>query len=381
MRLTFVVLDEAAHTDAVARLKAAIASGTLAPNARRQAQNLALRLQTGVRIAILGPENVGKSHLCNALFGHTSTADDKTSCRLFYSGEDVPDIPDSVLRVAKVQVVPVTSSLLCPGQALDVHTADASADVQAAVLDHFDIVIWCTHSFTEQEAVVWSGASDSLKDHSFLVLTKADELAETGQLQSRIVELQNVVAEEFHSLLPTTTLKLNAVKKAGKAIGDQLLAASGIKALSEALSALVDAGRRADIDSALLFLERNGIGLQFSEAIDGPVSNSGPGSDLCALALSNFTERAFDLAELTFDEAAGDMTEVLQFCEGIAEGLFEDVLNSQVAAKLTPDWTCSFEDATDKIVLLGMENDTRSAADAATILLQLRRDLEYMAFH
>ena len=88
--------------------------------------------------------------------------------------------------------------------------------------------------------------------------------------------------------------------------------------------------------------------------------------------------RAYDLAELGFDEAEGDMSDVLGLCGTISEELV-DVM--QVQADTYPElapWCTAFQDASDKVMLMTLENDTRSAADAVTILLQLRRDLESM---
>jgi hypothetical protein len=43
---------------------------------------------------------------------------------------------------------------------------------------------------------------DRLKDHGFLALTKADELIRGGPSR-RIADLDDIVAEEFHSLVPS----------------------------------------------------------------------------------------------------------------------------------------------------------------------------------
>jgi hypothetical protein len=91
--------------------------------------------------------------------------------------------------------------------------------------------------------------------------------------------------------------------------------------------------------------------------------------------------RAYDLAELGFDKADGDMSDVLDLCGTISDELVE-VMQTQANAypELAP-WCRAFQDASDKVTLMTLENDTRSAADAVTILLQLRRDLECMQVH
>lgn len=86
--------------------------------------------------------------------------------------------------------------------------------------------------------------------------------------------------------------------------------------------------------------------------------------------------RAYDLAELGFDEADDNMSEVLALCGTISEELLEAMqCQSEQNGELMP-WCRAFQDASDKVMLTSLENDTRSAADAVTILLQLRRDVE-----
>jgi hypothetical protein len=122
------------------------------------------------------------------------------------------------------------------------------------------MVIWCSQAFTPAERWLWSAMPDRLKDHGFLVLTKADELIREGTLADADRRLDDIVAEEFHSLVPVATLQGLAALCRDTGTDRDALAASGAEALISALLAHVEQGRRADLDAALLFLSRFGGG-------------------------------------------------------------------------------------------------------------------------
>lgn len=376
------MLDDISASDAAARLRAAVSDISLPATARVYAQDLADRLENGVRIVLLGPKGVGKSALCDAILVGSTAGAGTEQTRHFYI--------DGMTSEPPATGGPVQSFSLgfCPfGQAqiVDVAVPAAGQGDKAVVMSALafaDIVLWCTQDFGPQEAGLWAVASDGLKDHSFLVLTKADILAGEKQMKSRIDGLQSVVCEEFHSLFPVTTQQILARQANREEVSPAQFAASGVKALVEAVMAIVAAGQRADLDSALLFLERQGG----QKDVDGrqPVETAKP-AKIDAIpfkaARDTIMARAYDLAELGFDEAEGDMSDVLGLCGTISEELV-DVM--QVQADTYPElapWCTAFQDASDKVMLMTLENDTRSAADAVTILLQLRRDLESMQVH
>jgi hypothetical protein len=373
------VLDDISASDAVARLRAALARDALPATQKAYARALADRLENGVRVVVLGPQDAGKSALCDAILGGASAPAPRQQTRHFYV--------DGATCVPPETGIPTQSFSLgfCPFGHVQLLDIGAATDVMGwheatrAALDFADIVLWCTDAFGSEEASLWAAASDALKDHSFLVLTKADVLAEQGLLAERINALQDVVAEEFHSLLPTTTAQVLQHQSQNTATTDAQFAASGLKALVEPVHGIVSAGQRADLDSALLFLERQG--LTDMPAMPSPAAASGP-AIIDAIpfraARDTIMARAYDLAELGFDEAEGDMSEVLELCGTISEELVE-VMGTQ--AQTYPQlghWCIAFQDAGDKVMLMTLENDLRSAADAVTILLQLRRDLESM---
>lgn len=366
------MLDEAAADQIIARLDHVIVGGQLSPATQTQARALRDRLNDGVRVVILGPEGIGKSQLRDVLLGEIVTSAAGTGGALCLSdinstaeitGPDGAAVQTATLDNALLKLMTLTDVAMPEGAA-------AFADRAAWALARADIVLWCTQSFTAAEAAVWAEASDHLKDHSFLVLTKADALAASGSLSDRIAALQAVAAEEFHSFFPTSTFHAHqALHQAGSA-NDSQLAASGVKALRDTLWHLAVSGQRADLDSALLFLERHAPSAPLPQAPSKDRSGSGPQAQTFEKALSLLRSRTADLA-------GEDPQMILTTCGRLAEDLAElaaDQTHSEPAFDL---WRHDLYEASDKVVLMSLENDLRSAADAATVILQLKRDLEY----
>jgi len=374
------VLDERGDFDLIARLRGVAESSDVPAAAQANARDLADRLEGGVRIVVLGPTGVGKSALCDAIFrGHLSSAADGPA-RCFVQNEQT-EISVAETDVARAVV---RASPFGDAQVLDMAMPADKAEAKALVaqaMDRADIVLWCTEAFSPDEAALWALAPDALKDHSFLVLTQADRLAEAGVLQDRLSALQDIVAEEFHSLLPTTTAALLADAQEDEPAPPAQFAASGLKALVDAVAAMVLQGQRADLDSALLLLERNGLLMGDPPVGLAPDPKDTPASKEFKTAQETLVERAYDLAELGFDGADDDMSDIFELCGTIAEELVDAIEAEAARYPHLSAWRDSFQDGNDKIMLMTMENDVRSASDAVTILLQMRRDMAALQIH
>ncbi|WP_299503092.1 GTPase domain-containing protein [uncultured Roseobacter sp.] len=369
------MLDDTTPNRVIAELEQALAKGVLTGAPAEQATQLLERLRTGVRVVVLGPKGVGKSQLCSVLLHQVLQPNVQAGAVTYKSGEfrdTAADAQNISMDHPLLQVITLTD------------TAPAAGAIDAAQLDAMkqaDVVLWCTQEFSELEAEIWAQASDHLKDHSFLVLTKADQLAERGTLPERIAALQTVAGEEFHSFFPTSTFHAHQALCKNGEIPEQLLAASGVKALMQTLSNLATSGQRADLDNAWLFLQRNGI-----EAAQ--IDNAAGQGDRAPAEVATY-EKALALLrartpELTATSADPDELRpeaILACCGTLAEDLAEIAADETHSAPDFDAWRNDLYEASDKVVLMSLENDLRSAADAATIILQLTRDLEARLVH
>ncbi|MEM1073582.1 MAG: GTPase domain-containing protein [Pseudomonadota bacterium] len=370
------------------RLNRAADDPALSTNARLQARALATRLSGGVRIVLFGPGRVGTSGVCNALVGQIDPSTPSSVTRLFTLGSEGET---ATLLPETVAVRPLTAMSTVHAQLIDWFSSSRETDfaVQGErALQVADVVVWCTQDFGAEEMAVWSKAPDALKDHSMLVLTKADVLGAEGVLKARVERLQAIVQDEFHSLFPVAVSSLAPYLENSNIIPEEVFRASGVCALSEALQGIVSSGQRADLDSAILFLDRQGMMLDapFSPGEQRPPQYHTPDTARSNLQHPVFVKardavlaRALDLAEIGFDAAQGDLEEVFELCGAISEELIESLRDQAFGDSDAAHWCEAFEEAHDKIVLISVENDTRSAADAVTVLLQLRRDLECLA--
>jgi hypothetical protein len=352
----------------------------LAESVVAQAAALADRLENGVTVAVLGPKGGGKSALLEVILRQTldPVADDTAAATLYAGSSRAAtwsgDAPGPVAQCLMV------SPLAEYARFLDVHGhADAQqhAERHFWALDNADLVLWCGQGFEKSDLDQWCWASDLLKDHSFLVLTKADELAEAGTLKNRLLCLQAVAAEEFHSVFPTTTLQARRELASGKGVTDAGFAASGVKALCDALLRLVRSGQQADMDGALLFLERYGIPEVTSEAAQ--TFETARSYDA---ALTLIRTRAKALAKDASAVSDDGLAEaILSQCGALSEDLVALIEQDEEGGVQDPALRDEVLEASDKIVLMGLEADMRSAADAVTILLQLSREFEQHTHH
>jgi hypothetical protein len=272
---------------------------------------------------------------------------------------------------------------------------DGNPDDQAAAIGwatrRADILLWCSQGFSAAEQKLWALVPDALKDRSFFVLNKADNLSAEGVLSDRITALQNIVADEFHSLFPVATLQALAAVDPKGSPDETLLNASGGKALTKAIARQVDLGRRADIDSVLMFLNRfdaapakNPTPKNVSRPVipQPPVKTETPPTDIPETVATHETPGPHDLdtAALIYlnDRTAGmaqnfDPTDILDQCCETANHLVDMYADADSAESTLQD---DLLDAAEVLVLMQLEEGEGPAADAVTLLLQLKRGLE-----
>jgi hypothetical protein len=187
-------------------------------------------------------------------------------------------------------------------------------------------------------------------------------------LADRISRLQDIVAEEFHTLIPLATLQAIAATRSGGVVNQSSLAASGGQALIDAITHQVATGRQSDTDIARLFLRRNGLDQEDSPV---PAANTSAAA-LATEALGYLAEKSDTLGSYHADDPSG----ILEYCVETADGLTEILSKSTFEDVLTNDLQDTAMQAADAMVLMQLEDGAGPAADAVTLLIQMRRDLK-----
>ncbi|QJF51739.1 hypothetical protein [Roseobacter ponti] len=246
--------------------------------------------------------------------------------------------------------------------------------VQRAALDQADIVIWCTATFAQAERDVWAPVPDHLKDHSFLVLPRADVLARDGLLAARVAALGDVAREEFHNFFPVAPLSIANRIRRGDPVSDGQLSASGVSALSYAIQNLVSSGRQADLDSAYLYLGR--CGHDESAVPAGAHSRSSERPAGTTVVREVIAEAARTIADLHTGVAMQNPDALTGVFSELSEELSELAADAEPEDADAKAWWDELSAASDKLMLAGLEKGPGPAADAATIVLQLSRDLQ-----
>ena len=252
---------------------------------------------------------------------------------------------------------------------------------------------------------MWSRVPDSLKDHAFLVLTKADLLSAERILSKRVADLETVVAEEFHSMFAVATLQ--AIRAHGpQRVDEAMFHASGGGALTSEVLRHAERGRRADFDSAHMFLARYQVQpgprptVQPPEvepeitqkpeaaapAAEAPEQKATEATDGAAPKVANvalfadavrFLKRRGDsLADTVTSLAAGDTKPLIEQCLDAVEHLTDLFSQDESGCEAADAFIDELAEASDVMVLMQVEDGDAPAADAVTLLLQLRRDME-----
>ena len=433
----------ATDDEVVERLKASLASGDLPETACEHAEHLIHRLSRPVRVSVLGLPGSGKSSLINMFLQRPLIPEgvglpttefswgEKEAMTLTTADGDVirEDKVDFSLvddTEAALLQVSLPNETLKKTSLMEV-VADGDPDEMAAAVEwtekRTEIALWCSQSFGDIEQLVWQDVPDSLKDHAFLVLTKADILATQNVLASQIASLETIVAEEFHSMFAVASLQaLRAVGKNG--IDKERFRASGGASLVREVVQHADRGRRADLDSAEMFLLRyqenraappvsrpvsktkrpvSRITDPMPHVASRTLSKTRPVSDLAqeyetALKKKNaaaaaaapkvknpelfmdcarFLKRRGDgLAEAIEKLAEGETKSLIDQCVSAVDHMTDLMSQDETDCDAVDAFIDELAEAQDMMVLMQVEDGDAPAADAVTLLLQLRRELE-----
>lgn len=388
------------------RLESALGSGKLPTGIEQRGAQLLARLKSPVSVVVMGPPGSGKSGIVNMLAGQTIAPDGvdlpvlevvrgpaPRTIRVHQDGtrEAVDgvalgaDLPVGVVQVRVELPAPVLDGMSLTEIRVSGTYVERNAAVQWAT-ERADMVLWCTESFGPVEQELWSTVPDALKDHSFLILTKADQLLMKGKLEGRIAKLQSIVSEEFFSLFPVATLQALAARGTQGTGNAKLWKASGGKALTDAVLKQVETGRIADADNALVFLSRyagdivlNAVPVATTEpaaptSCDGPAKSlaSGAGAGVAHGALDFLAARAADLTRSMPKGGSGREAFILEHCLSSATGLADMLMQ---AGSDAGDLGSGAVDGMDMLLLMQLEQTGDAAEDALTLLLQLKKEL------
>lgn len=394
----------------VETLSAALTSERIPGEARLHGARLLDRLKTPVNVVVMGRPQVGKSRLIQMLLGRPlprpvadlpafevmhGPRDRQLLLREEARIEDWTDgarteLPEDAAMMRLELPVPLLTRMTLTEVALE-GPPEAMRAVADWAFDRADIVLWCTQGFDAIERALWAVAPDMLKDHSFLVLTKADHLLMKGQLQDRLADLSQIVAQEFHSLYPVATLQAISARAGTGQTGQDIWSASGGRALHDAVLRLVETGRRADADNALLFLSRYAAATGQTAAhpvppvvAHGPATAEATAEDaaddleraqVLAEALAYLQDRAdrllSDLDMVASDDCGHVLAHCLETATTLSDLLGEFAREDAALTGLQDD----IQESADMMLLLQLEQSEDAATDAVTLLLQLKKDM------
>lgn len=271
-------------------LTQAVAAMRLPEDVQQRAEKLLERLRQPVRLALMGLPGSGKSALLNLLVGADVVPEGVglPTLQLIYgpTEQTICTLPDGTRQtlphgdaseIAELSPVFVEMQMNLPALAkisvLEVVTpADPTALHRATqwAAKRCDIALWCTQVFNEDEQRIWAQMPDLIKDHAFLMITKADMLKANGILDQTSDAVRNVASDEFNQIMPIATTQAVAARKADGSVDKGQMRNSGGLALISAVLKHVELGRESAVDMAEVLL------LQHADLLDSAKETTEP---------------------------------------------------------------------------------------------------------
>lgn len=262
--------------DSVAHLKDALAAGRFSKADRQRAEAVIVRMETPVRVSIIGAPGSGKSMLINLLLGSRAlvSADRMPTTRITWGDEarsvitnpdgtqdefDGFDTADLAGRKPVFVEAQLPLAALKKISVMELVTQGSPKELQNALIwasQRTDIAIWCTQNFDSTEQAIWQSAPDRLKDHAILLRTKADAIGDPTELAHVMSALTHQVADQFKLILPLATLGAIRARRPDGSVDKDRLQVSGGRALIAAVLQEVEQGRRATADQADFLLSK-----------------------------------------------------------------------------------------------------------------------------
>ena len=405
----------------VQQLEHALGTGDVPNEEKRRVAQLLSRLKSPVQVVLLGQAGSGKSRLINMLIGETvipDTADlppleivfgpQPRTVYLMADGSEQAHDGLHLDQPAPTETAIARIELPFPflkRQSLTELTLSGSPLEQRTIVDwgmsRANIVLWCSQTFDASEQALWSSAKDALKDHSFLVLTKADQLQMKGVLTDRIAHLEDIVAEEFYRMYPVATIQAISASGADGARDEGIWTSSGGRALVDAVGQLVETGRSADADNALMFLNRyasvqpppqdaapsqhqkpapdqeppqSARQEQQSARQEQPQAKNAP-AHIFKEALEFLQSRADQMLNAVHENGPDQQTIILDHCLETATRLSEIMMETEAGDPSLSDIQDDVMECGDLMVLFHLEKTEDAATEAVTLLLQLKKEM------
>ena len=393
----------------IKRLEEAVGDRLLTGELLNVGQKLLSNLKKPPQFTHIGYPGVGKSSLMRMMLGSEDLPDlvgvtifelrngaaesvryeTDTNCGTEQAGRaSQHDLPAAVFRVIQTMPLPQLGDMTL----VEVNLT-AAPEMQARALEWAmettDITIWCSQDFDARECAIWATFSEELKDHSFLALTKADQLQMKGTLRALTERFEEECAEEFLGLFPIATKQAIAARS-GASIDANRWAASGGKALYDSVLNHIDTGRKADLDYVHMLLAH----VSPKDAGEMPMHAEQAPSEPVVEATSDIApmkrHEALDTALTILQDCADEMVSSSAATPKPKELLAHSAQAAQALATLLMDARSDDtqinalrEDVLESeqvIMLLQLEGTDTAARDAVSALLQLKKEMSEVAF-
>lgn len=241
------------------------------------AERLIERLERPARVALLGLPGSGKSSILNLLVGSVVVPETLRLPTIIVQHGDVARMictltdgtTTSLPGHDLAEVLPLAPALVTLEMDLPALKVISLLEVSAGPMEveqkraatwaskRSDIVIWCSTSYLPKEQSVWESLPDSVKDNSFMFLTKVDLLGSRDSATAMHDRVELRAGEEFRQILSISAKQARAAMPPGGPVNRDLFRDSGASGVIAAIKTRVQSGRRADMDTAELLLARH----------------------------------------------------------------------------------------------------------------------------
>lgn len=418
-------MTDQAQDTTVQALDRAISSGAIPAKLQEQAKAVLAGMTKPVRLTVFGLPGSGKSSLMNLLLGKEVFAHgdrlpttqitwgdvSKSTCTMADGSTHEHDHFDTA-KIASTAPIFIQTQMPLPAlgkiSLMEVVANGSPAELARALAwasNKTDVALWCSQSFGQTEQQLWDAAPDKMKDHAFLLLTKADVLSASGSLNNTLSDVRDQSADQFKEILAIATLDAIAARGADGRIDKEKMTASGGRALIAAILHEVELGRQAAKDQAELLLNRYPPAEAASAAApaqqaDQPAqTDASPQDPVPQDPVPQDSAEPVTLHPATraaYEDAVERLSQTGQrFAEDLANTGTVDATRLMDETVSSVQWLCDYLsengeagdpaliqmrntafDAADLMQLMQMENETTAVTESLSVVIQLKREME-----